>query len=124
MEVIVYNEFIGQKIKSFEKDDYELIFLLENGKKYKFYHEQDCCESVFIEDINGDLNDIIGKEIIKFEERTEYKEENYESFTFTFYDIETFDKHIQIRWNGSSNGYYSESVDFIEICFEKTPPSI
>ena len=114
MKVRVFEEFIGHKIKSFKNvEDRELIFELENGKKYIFYHEQDCCESVYIEDINGDLIDIVGKEILKFEERMEYKrDDDYESYTYTFYDIETLDKHIQIRWCGSSNGYYSESVYF------------
>ena len=114
METRAIEEFIGQKIKSFKNvEDRELIFELENGKKYIFYHEQDCCESVYIEDISGNLSDIIGKEILKFEEKVEYERGEWEeSYTYTFYDIETLDKHIQIRWCGSSNGYYSESVNF------------
>lgn len=117
MEVVKFEQFIGQKISSWcKKEEEELFFNLENGKSYRFYHEQDCCEFVFIEDINGNIDDIIAKEILKFEERTEYSSDEWEnSQTYTFYDIETFDKHIQIRWCGSSNGYYSESVDFEEI---------
>lgn len=131
MEVKVFKEFIGQKIKSVmikDGDHYspiirgnlgnedELIFELENGKKYRFYHEQYCCESVYIEDISGDINNLIGKVILKFEERTQHNEiDDYNSRTWTFYDIETIDHHIQIRWWGISNGYYSESVDFEEI---------
>ena len=117
MEVVKFEQFIGQKISSWCKTkEEELIFNLENGKSYRFYHKQDCCEFVFIEDINGNIDDIIAKEILKFEERTEYSSDDWgDSQTYTFYDIETFDKHIQIRWCGSSNGYYSESVDFEEI---------
>ena len=124
MEIVVFKEFIGQKIKSFEMSEFkeelifepryfkeELIFELENGKRYKFFHEQDCCEDVYIEDISGDLNKLIGKEILKFEERTQVGKRE----TWTFYDIETIDCHVQIRWHGESNGYYSESVDFIEL---------
>lgn len=121
MEVRKFEEFIGQKLKSFREvkstgDSYttELIFELENGKSYIFYHSQDCCEFVYVEDINGDINSIIGEEILKFEERTQNDENACESGTWTFYDIETLTKHIQIRWYGESNGYYSESVDFCE----------
>ena len=62
MKIVVFKEFIGQKIKSFEISEFEeeLIFELENGKKYKFFHQQECCESVYIEDISGNLEHIIG----------------------------------------------------------------
>mgnify|MGYP001331377675 CR=1 FL=1 len=32
-------------------DDAELIFITSTGTQYKLYHEQDCCETVYIEDI-------------------------------------------------------------------------
>ena len=44
-------------------DDEELIFTTDEGTVYKLYHDQCCCESVTIEDIDGDLEDLIGSEI-------------------------------------------------------------
>lgn len=98
-------------------DDEELHFYLENGLKLVMHHQQDCCESVYIESIVGDLNDLIGSEILLAEEvrsfeniegtKPKYQDE---SFTWTFYKLATKKGFVDIRWYGTSNGYYSESV--------------
>jgi hypothetical protein len=98
----------------------KIIFHCQNGEKYVMLHEQDCCESVDIEDIIGDLDDLIGSPIIRAtedesEENPEGIEEVYQdSFTWTFYNFATEKGHVTIRWYGESNGYYSEAVSFCE----------
>jgi hypothetical protein len=94
-------------------DGDELIFECSDGSIYKQYHEQDCCESVSIEDICGDLNDLVGQVIRDAFESSSAGESNYGSSTWTFYTIVTMQSAVTIRWYGESNGYYSESVNFV-----------
>lgn len=106
---------------SFKVDD-QITFTCSTGERYEMRHIQNCCESVDIEDINGDLNDLIGSPILKAEEVTNSEEnpegvtkEYQDSFTWTFYHLATVKGYVTIRWYGESNGYYSESVDFIKL---------
>ena len=85
------------------------------------YHSQDCCETVEIEDINGDT-DLVGASFYEIIEKQCDKEPLYEcedSFTWTFYTIKTSKGYLDIRWYGASNGYYSEEVDLDIYYLEK-----
>lgn len=109
------------------KGDKSIHFTCADGDEFHMWHEQDCCESVTVDDICGDWDEIIGSLIIKAEEITNAPEgfvdpyapkkgsdSDYwrESFTWTFYRITTMKGQVVIRWYGTSNGYYSESVSF------------
>lgn len=107
---------IGGAITEIERiNNDELHFTLENGRKYRMYHRQDCCESVYIEDIIGDLDDLIGATVTMAEEVTESGSEDWDTYTWTFYKFATTKGYVTIRWYGTSNGYYSESVDIEEV---------
>lgn len=87
------------------------VMTLEDGTTLRLYHDQDCCETVVIEDIDIDPKDLIGSTLVSFEEASEYDPDyEYGSQTWTFYKIQTSTTCATIRWLGESNGYYSESV--------------
>lgn len=138
------------EIQGLEVGSEKVNFTDSEGVEYVMHHHQDCCEYVSIEDVSGDIQDILNSEILLAEEvsstdpseqivaerkaryekaLSEFKpsrvgHEFYffgpnpsnnwkeESETWTFYKLATIKGSITIRWLGSSNGYYSESVDF------------
>ena len=98
------------------KDSLAVKFTLENGKKMSIYHCQNCCETVIVHSIKGDINDIIGVPILKaFEEHEEPENNNWEyqpeSHTWSNFTFTTEKGEVVIQWLGTSNGYYSETVD-------------
>jgi hypothetical protein len=119
-EYIKFENLVGKVVTKIEitKNNDEITFECEDSTKFLMLHDQDCCESVYIEDVCGDVKDLIGTPILLAEEST--NQDNplgayAESFTWTFYKISTVKGHVTIRWYGESNGYYSESVSFKKV---------
>ena len=127
----ILDELVGKTITAIngaEKHQHVIDMTLDTGKIFRFYHEQDCCESVYVEDVCGDIADLIGSPITRAEERISTdplgRENEYDSYTYTFYEFATIKGSVTIRWVGVSNGYYSESVDMeiIRMTDETAPP--
>lgn len=116
-----FSELLGKTLVSVVVDDTqdEIRFTTDDGSVYLMHHEQYCCESVCIESVVGDVSDLIGTPLLKAEEATSNDPQpgqevgKYDNdFTWTFYKLATIRGYVDIRWFGSSNGYYSESVSF------------
>jgi len=108
-------DMVGKVFTSVTEHGREMVFA-NDTEKFKFYHYQDCCESVYIESIVGDLSDLEGEPLLIAEEVSgeipKAREDEYiESRTWTFYKFATRKGYVDVRWLGESNGYYSESVD-------------
>jgi hypothetical protein len=116
-------EFVGKTFASVEKHgDDEIVFTEAAGRAYRMHHSQDCCESVYIESIVGDLSDLTDEPILLAEEATSEQNPegaeipNYQDcFLWTFYKLATRKGYVDLRWYGDSNGYYSVSVDLDEL---------
>jgi len=94
--------------------DDELRFETAEGEVFLFSHYQDCCESERIEDVCGEIQDLVGEPLLLAEEVSGYigpEPEYADSYTWTFYKFATRKGYVDVRWLGESNGYYSESVD-------------
>lgn len=107
------------KVEGLEPGSDRVCLYLASGGYFLMRHDMDCCESVAVEDVVGDVADLIGTVVDAREDTNdsshpEGKFFDYEpqSFTWTFYIIQTNKGAVTIRWLGESNGYYSEAVDF------------
>lgn len=117
------SELVGKTITcidGLEKDSEEATFICSDGTKFIMYHEQDCCEVVSIDDVCGDVEDLIGSPILKAEEVCNdasdvIREDADASATWTFYHLHTIKGMATIKWYGTSNGYYSEKADFVKV---------
>ena len=118
-----FSDLVGMTMLSVEQIGYDIIrFTSNEGRTFELFHAQSCCEIVEIESVIGDLSDLIGVPILLAEEMSSEEapsdyvhEYEPESQTWTFYKLRTIKGSVDIRWFGSSNGYYSESVDFEEV---------
>ena len=111
---------IVKEITGLEKNSPE-VHIVTNQTTYKLYHHQDCCESVFVENVIGDEKDILNEEIIFAEEDAgandpDWYGDNYnDSHTWTKYVLKTKNASLEFWFLGESNGYYNESVSIKKI---------
>ena len=118
---VLIDTLVGKTLKSVvvNEDNDEIKFTTTKGKSYIMYHDQDCCEDVSIDEIIGDLDDLVGEPILDARMETnsdkpKRNERDEDSWTWTFYIIATIKGTVTLRWYGTSNGFYSEGVSFRE----------
>lgn len=94
----IFDDLLGHEMTSVViRNGDELIFTRKDGVKFRFYHSQECCEHVRIDDIEGDLGDLVGAPITMAEEISSDRSKIYNhfcrmddgSYTWTFYKFAT-----------------------------------
>lgn len=120
-----FHELVGKTVTNIDVDSYydndAIVFTCSDGSKYLMTHDQDCCELVFIESVTGNFDNLLNTPIIMAEDVSNLMvhepalDAHDESYTWTFYKLATINGYVTIRWYGTSNGYYSERVDFVRI---------
>jgi hypothetical protein len=117
--VVLKGEIITEILGA--KEDSKLVNIkTKSGRHFVLYHDQDCCEVVKIDSVKGDLEYILNHEVTKATELIVSGYPSSESATKTIFGIEANYSSFVIEWIGESNGYYSESVSFMEINNEPT----
>lgn len=114
-----FEDMKGITLKAISNNGDSITFYAEDGSEYSLFHDQNCCEHVYVEDVIGDFNDLLGTPLTMAEEVSNFDPpplfpDGYEpeSYTWTFYKLATVKGYVTIRFFGESNGYYSESVSF------------
>ncbi len=104
-----YKAMLGLTMASVITFGDEMIFTAETGETFKFLHNQDCCESVYIDHQDGELSDLVGSPIVQAEEvssdDTGFVDPDDRDANWTFYNFATVKGSVQIRWIGISENY-------------------
>lgn len=94
------------------KETNESLLIHLNTHVLEMIHHQECCESVYLADVVGSFEDLIGYPLLEVSESiVNIESTEYESATASYYNFRTIKASVQLRWVGESNGYYSETVD-------------
>ena len=114
MYSVEMSELIGKVFNEVYADN-DAVYFKNDTETYVLQHDQECCENVPIDDICGDLHNLEGVEITFSDRSTNSnnpkKNDDDYSFTWTFFKFATIKGWVDIRFYGTSNGYYSEDAD-------------
>jgi len=102
-----------QKVEGWESND-KIVFEFDDDSEMIMTHKQECCENVYLAEVIGDFEDLLNTPIlvayascsVEHGDSCEDDEKHW-----TFYRISTIKGTVTLRWCGTSNGYYSVSVD-------------
>jgi hypothetical protein len=118
IDVHSIDDVIGKKIIEVtggRVGDESFTLMFEDGTGITFCHDQDCCEHVSIDDVEGDIKGMAGQTLLKCSYTTSVNEDPQsdwdDSWTWTFYHFATCNGYVDMKWYGTSNGCYSERVD-------------
>lgn len=109
---------VGMTFTSVTEVGDAVVFRAADGLLFQLAHTQSCCENVYVESIVGELSDLEGSPILLAEAVCSSDDgfpalgDDY-SYTWTFFKLATRKGYVDIRFYGSSNGYYSEDAELL-----------
>ena len=122
-----FNVLVGKRINGLfiGDDDWALVFRDINGRHYCFRTENDCCNQVWFNHVNGvetvlgegNVFDFLrGAMVTGVEDKgwTEDREDGYDVIQDAFWTIKTDRGYIDLEVRNSHNGYYGGSVKYDE----------
>ena len=109
-----FSELKGKTLSKVEAEEgsERIVFQEKFGEAFASEHMQDCCESVNVNKIEGDINNLIDSPILEAIEETfpqgEPDPATSNSWTWTRQTLRTEKGIVIFTWLGESNGYYGE----------------
>lgn len=85
-KTLVHCARTGEAPRPGESRQDTILFETSEGERYRLTHSQDCCENVYIEDIAGDLEALLGSPLLMAEEVVNERD-NTADQTWTFYKL-------------------------------------
>ena len=121
---VMLKELVGKTVIEINKSNELLGLRCSDGNEYRFCHEQDCCESVWLveEEFTSipstqftiksakedeEMGELIYKQQDEYGSEYDYSDGTYTDSKYTF---ETDKGDFLLYFRGESNGYYSEDV--------------
>ncbi len=114
-------DLVGHTLSHIDVDDehHEILLTTESGRRVLIEHDQECCESVILEGVDGNPLELLGKPLLLAEheaiDQGDPPPEAPDSWTRTKLTFRVDGATVICRWIGESNGCYSESVDIREL---------
>lgn len=101
-----------------ERYSYAVFFHSVDGGVFCMHSGEDdgCEEAVWLEEVHGDVEDLVGVPILKAYADTVHwnmflnQNTRQSSLRATFYRLSTIKGTVTFRWLGTSNGFYAEEV--------------
>jgi len=123
----VFKNLVGQRINGIflGNDSWALVVRTIDGKFHRYDTENDCCNSVWFNHINGvtilgegnSFDLLRGALVTGVEDKgwgEDHEEEGHEVVQDAFWTIKTDRGYIDIEVRNSHNGYYGGSVKYNE----------
>ena len=102
---------LGKTIVEINKQYNKIEFICSDGGSFLMYHDQQCCEEVALDDVCGDLDDLLNVPILNIN----CKSDDNSKPSYVFYTLATQKGYVDFRWSANINTYYSTYVDIFEL---------